>query len=167
MWDKLSSEEACLLAAAYYDRPLQDPIAKTQLTKAYPLAGPPEGVRRPYPAEPFPGTMGVYAEGQWVFQGDDNAATHLLRNAMGRGDDWERQRMLSLVGPMARSYRDDTTVMCVDSSRTMLIPAVWSSSTRMAWRSPIALDPHQRLLPDDLQRSAAHATPPCHAFPVT
>lgn len=111
MWDKLSSEEACLLAAAYYDKPLQEPIAKMHLPLRYPLVPPAYRMRRPYPAEPLQGTMGVYAEGQWVFQGDDNAATHLLRNAMGRGDDWERQRMLSLTGPMARSYRDDTTVM--------------------------------------------------------
>jgi pyruvate dehydrogenase phosphatase len=110
VWDKLSSEEACLLAAAYYDRPVRDPIAKTHLPKEYPLVPPAEGVKRPHPAEPLPGTMGVYAEGHWVFQGDDNAATHLIRNAMGRGDDWERQRMLSLTGPMARSCRDDTTV---------------------------------------------------------
>ena len=111
MWDMLSSEEACLLLAAYYDRPLRDPISKTELPHLYPFTLPLKGSRKPYPAEPLPGTTGVYSKGEWVFKGDDNAATHLIRNGLGRGSDWERQRFLSLTPPWSRKYRDDTSVM--------------------------------------------------------
>lgn len=64
---------------------------------------------RPYPVQDLPGS-GKRDAGQWVFEGDVNAATHLMRNALGGGDRKLRGELMSLNGKVARYFRDDMTV---------------------------------------------------------
>ncbi|KAF9077003.1 phophatase 2C family protein [Rhodocollybia butyracea] len=51
-------------------------------------------------------------EGSWAFV-DDNVSTHLIRNALGGGDEIELRQMMSIPAGMSRSYRDDITVTVV------------------------------------------------------
>lgn len=44
---------------------------------------------------------------------DDNASTHLVRNALGGGDIEQVSMLVSIPAPIARSYRDDLTVTVV------------------------------------------------------
>ncbi|KAK9455837.1 phosphatase 2C-like domain-containing protein [Dipodascopsis uninucleata] len=44
---------------------------------------------------------------------DNNAATHIVRNALGGVDKEKRQMLLSLPPPMSRRYRDDMTAIVV------------------------------------------------------
>ncbi|KAJ3299755.1 hypothetical protein HK104_007209 [Borealophlyctis nickersoniae] len=41
---------------------------------------------------------------------DENAATHLIRNALGKGDDDVVAKLLAIPAPQSRKYRDDITV---------------------------------------------------------
>lgn len=66
---------------------------------------------RKFPVEALPGTPGR-DEGEWVF-GDVNAATHLIRNALG-GRGWDedvRRKVLSMREGGTRVVRDDSTVV--------------------------------------------------------
>ncbi|WVQ67412.1 uncharacterized protein L199_005608 [Kwoniella botswanensis] len=64
VWDRLTSEEAVLLTAAYKDNPSQGDIPKKALPERYPMVSPTDP--RPYPAQELPGTGGR-AEGAWAF----------------------------------------------------------------------------------------------------
>ncbi|KAG6308530.1 hypothetical protein E4U45_000387 [Claviceps purpurea] len=44
---------------------------------------------------------------------DSNAATHLVRNALGGADDEQVRSLLTLPAPFARRYRDDLTVQVI------------------------------------------------------
>lgn len=44
---------------------------------------------------------------------DDNASTHLVRNALGGGDVEQVSMLVSIPAPISRSYRDDLTVTVV------------------------------------------------------
>lgn len=50
--------------------------------------------------------------GSWVFN-EENLATHLVRNALGGGDETRLREIMSIPSPLARRYRDDTTVTVV------------------------------------------------------
>lgn len=98
--------------------PLHPEIHKSILPRQFPLAPPPpisstslKGAvdGRPYPAEPLPGTPGR-SDGTWVFEGDANAATHLIRNSLGGGDRKGRNELISVTGEVTRWLRDDITV---------------------------------------------------------
>ncbi|WVQ64496.1 uncharacterized protein L199_002663 [Kwoniella botswanensis] len=66
----------------------------------------PHSTPLPENEHPFP-KEDLTVEGKWVYE-DNNAATHLIRNAIG-GDDRElRRQFLSLRSPGVRSARDDT-----------------------------------------------------------
>ncbi|KAK4688528.1 pyruvate dehydrogenase phosphatase, partial [Tremellales sp. Uapishka_1] len=107
LWDRLSSEEATLLAAAYLEHPSHADIPKALLPQQFPLAAVSEP--RPYPAQEMPG-QGSRSRGGWVFEGDKTIATHLIRNMFG--DDRElRKRVFSASGGNARNMRDDVTVV--------------------------------------------------------
>ncbi|KIK65852.1 hypothetical protein GYMLUDRAFT_158164, partial [Collybiopsis luxurians FD-317 M1] len=51
-------------------------------------------------------------QGLWAFV-DDNLSTHLIRNALGGGDEKELRQMMSIPLGMSRRYRDDITVTVV------------------------------------------------------
>lgn len=106
MWDRLTSEEATALVASFMTQPKRDDVPKTELPKELKLS---TTEPRPFPVQAMPGTADR-AQGEWAFEGDHNAATHLIRNAFGGGDRKERTKLLSLQGKASRYFRDDVTV---------------------------------------------------------
>ncbi|KAK3825031.1 MAG: phosphatase 2C-like domain-containing protein [Benniella sp.] len=50
---------------------------------------------------------------QFTFKDYSNASTHLVRNALGGGDDERLAATLSIPAPMSRVYRDDITVTVI------------------------------------------------------
>ncbi|KAG0315842.1 hypothetical protein BGZ97_007750 [Linnemannia gamsii] len=50
---------------------------------------------------------------QFTFKDHSNASTHLVRNALGGGDDDQLAATLSIPPPMSRVYRDDITVTVI------------------------------------------------------
>lgn len=52
---------------------------------------------------------------QFTFKDEGNASTHLVRNALGGGDDDRLAATLSIPAPMSRVYRDDITGIFNDS----------------------------------------------------
>ncbi|KAF9095662.1 hypothetical protein BGX23_000162 [Mortierella sp. AD031] len=50
---------------------------------------------------------------QFTFKDQSNASTHLVRNALGGGDDDRLAATLSIPSPMSRVYRDDITVTVI------------------------------------------------------
>lgn len=64
---------------------------------------------RPYPIDDMPGT-GKRAKGSWAYEGDSNAATHLIKNAFGGADRKGRGELLSVTGKITRYLRDDVTI---------------------------------------------------------
>lgn len=95
--------------AGYMKHPKRADVSKTTLANELAVA---TTEPRPYPADELPGT-GKRAQGYWAFEGDDNAATHLMRNAFGGGDRKLQAELLSLNGKVARYFRDDMTVTVV------------------------------------------------------
>ncbi len=112
MWDRITSEESTLLVASHLSHRAHSDIPKTELPKQYPLLPPVKD--RPYPAEDLPGTA-KRSNGAWVFEGDENAATHLIKNSLAGADRPYRNQLLSMHGEVTRNVRDDITVMCVKS----------------------------------------------------
>lgn len=106
VWDRITSEEATLLMAAYLKEKKRGDVNKAVLAKEVDLK---TTEPRPYPEQDLPGS-GARDAGQWVFEGDVNAATHLIRNALGGGDRKLRGELMSLNGKVARYFRDDMTV---------------------------------------------------------
>lgn len=51
-------------------------------------------------------------QGSWAFV-DDNLSTHLIRNALGGGDEKELRQIMSIPAGTSRRYRDDITVTVV------------------------------------------------------
>lgn len=109
LWDCITSEEATLLVAGYLAHGKRDDISKSDLAKQIPLK---RTEPAPYPVQDMPG-VGARSRGQWVFEGDANAATHLIRNAIGEGDRKRRGELLSLHGKVSRWFRDDCTTAVV------------------------------------------------------
>ncbi|WRT67095.1 uncharacterized protein IL334_004061 [Kwoniella shivajii] len=108
VWERITSEEAVLLTAAYRDKPSQGDVLKTSLAEKYPLITPSEP--RLFPVQDLPGT-GDRIEGSWAFDGDKDAGTHLIRNVLGGGDKEWRRQLLSLREGAARQMRDDLTAV--------------------------------------------------------
>lgn len=111
MWDRITSEEATLLLASYLAHPTHPEIHKSQLPQHFPLKPYPPNFERPYPAQDLPGSGSEErSTGTWAFEGDANAATHLIRNSLGGGNKQLRAEYLSLKAPVTRWLRDDVTV---------------------------------------------------------
>lgn len=108
VWDRITSEESTLLVASYMAHPSHKPLPKSALPKRFPLAPPPS--TRPYPAQDLPAPTGEAASDAWVYEGDGNAATHLIRNSLAGGDVKTRGELMSLSGKVSRWMRDDITV---------------------------------------------------------
>ncbi|BEJ13409.1 hypothetical protein CspHIS471_0305830 [Cutaneotrichosporon sp. HIS471] len=109
LWDRITSEEATLLTAAYLAEKKRADVNKAKLVQEIPFK---TTEPRPFPVQDLPGS-GKRGQGQWVFEGDANAATHLIRNALGGGDRKLRGELLSLNGKVARYFRDDMTVTVI------------------------------------------------------
>ena len=121
VWDCLTSEEATLLVASHISHRTHSDISKTDLPKLFRLL--PQPKDRLYPAEDLPGS-GSRSSGSWVFEDDDNAATHLIRNSIAGADRVRRGELLSLTGKITRRVRDDVTVTCVLVCASELTPDV-------------------------------------------
>lgn len=112
VWDRITSEEATLLVASYLAHPTHTDVHKSALPNLFPHIPSPPAITKLYPAEPSP-TDPSRREGTWVFEGDRNAATHLIRNALAGGDRKVRRELLSVTGKESRWLRDDITATCV------------------------------------------------------
>lgn len=111
VWDRLTSEEATLLTAAHLASPIHPDIPKTALLGLYPQTVPPYD--HPWPKNLPPGSSTCHMnKGSWVFE-DQNASTHLIRNALMGGDRDLRRKVLSCKPPQARQMRDDITALYV------------------------------------------------------
>ena len=51
-------------------------------------------------------------EGSWAFA-DENVSAHLIRNALGGGDEPDLRRRMSIPAPWSRRDHDDITVTVV------------------------------------------------------
>lgn len=104
LWDKLSSEDVVALVGGHL-RGLKGVVSKTALPELVPTtSGAPtvEGKDKKRNS----------SSGSWSFE-DDNVSSHLIRNAFGGGDAEALRKLMSIPAPIARSYRDDTTVTVV------------------------------------------------------
>jgi hypothetical protein len=110
VWARMSPEEACLLAAAYIC-PLEMPkdILKADLHSLLPFVPPREP--RAWPRADLPCATPSNTQGKWTFAEDDNLATHLIRNCLGRGDTALTNVLLSARGGLVRQMRDDTSAV--------------------------------------------------------
>ncbi|KAF7800129.1 hypothetical protein EIP86_011374 [Pleurotus ostreatoroseus] len=106
LWDELSSEDVVALVGGHLAG-LSGAVSKADLSNLVPTAG---------------GT-GATVEGKdrrrkndkgasWAFV-DKNVSTHLIRNALGGGDDARLRQLLSIPPGLARNYRDDITCTVV------------------------------------------------------
>jgi pyruvate dehydrogenase phosphatase len=105
LWDELSSEEVVALVGGHLSG-LKGTIPKSSLQTLVPTnTGSPtvEGKDR---------TKGSAHQGSWAFV-DDNVSAHLIRNALGGGDEGELRRILSIPAPHSRRWRDDITVTVI------------------------------------------------------
>ncbi|TXT13174.1 hypothetical protein VHUM_01575 [Vanrija humicola] len=118
LWDRITSEEATLLMAAYIANAKRPDVGKATLADEIKVK---TTEPRLYPVEDLPG-KGKRTDGTWAFEGDENAATHLIRNALGGGDRKLRGELLSLHGKVSRYMRDDMTVKWVRGARLLLTP---------------------------------------------
>jgi len=95
--------------SAHLAHPTHPDIPKVTLPHLFPQA--PQPADHPWPVEPLPGSSEEGKDkGSWVFE-DTNAATNLMRNALGGDDRRLRNRKLSCTGYHARQMRDEPTVM--------------------------------------------------------
>lgn len=97
----MTSVEAALGTIARSEHPIQHDIPWPALVDMYPI----KQLSAPWPSEEIPG----YEAGHWAFE-DENAGTHLIRNALCGGDKQLLKEMLSLKYG-TRSFRDDCTVL--------------------------------------------------------
>lgn len=114
VWDWTTSEEAALLLAAHLAHPKAPDTHKSSLPAIHQSTPPAADSERMHPIEPLPGVPGRDI-GDWVFEDDGDAATHLIRNALA-GMGWDRdvrRRVLSMREGYTRGIRDDTTVVWV------------------------------------------------------
>ncbi|KZT39594.1 protein serine/threonine phosphatase 2C [Sistotremastrum suecicum HHB10207 ss-3] len=107
LWDRLSSAQVVSLVSGYLAG-VRGTIPRSTLPVVVANAGV-EG-KAHKPSENDEGLQ----RGTWVFQ-DDNLATHLLRNSLlgPGGNEDELRKLVSIPPPLARSFRDDTSITVV------------------------------------------------------
>ncbi|KAJ3190229.1 hypothetical protein HDU85_000522 [Gaertneriomyces sp. JEL0708] len=93
IWDRLTNEQCADLVGGYMQRHQMVPDEPTVGQSLKEIAGTNMGSR-------------------WSWE-DDNAATHLIRNALGQGVPERISSLLSLQAPVSRRYRDDMTANIV------------------------------------------------------
>ncbi|KAG1752545.1 phosphatase 2C-like domain-containing protein [Suillus paluster] len=104
LWDKLSSEDVVALVGGHL-KGLKGVVSKRALPDLVPTtSGAPtvEGKDK----------KRNNSSGSWSFE-EENISSHLIRNAFGGGDAEDLRKLMSIPAPLARSYRDDTTVTVV------------------------------------------------------
>ncbi|KAF5358928.1 hypothetical protein D9758_004843 [Tetrapyrgos nigripes] len=105
LWDALSSEDVVSLVGGHLAG-LKGTIPKEQLPSLVPTSTANAGLDgKPHIQKKKDG-------GSWAFV-DDNVSTHLIRNALGGGDEMALRRMMSIPAPYSRRYRDDITVKVI------------------------------------------------------
>jgi pyruvate dehydrogenase phosphatase len=70
---------------------------------------------------------------QFTFKDHSNASTHLVRNALGGGDDDQLAATLSIPPPMSRVYRDDITGMLCSGFMVLLLKRTESLKLMLSW----------------------------------
>jgi pyruvate dehydrogenase phosphatase len=104
VWDLLSSEEAVGLVASHLAHPLREPIPRREVQ-----SGLLEQNRSSRGLCPGPRPKGEELDGVWVYE-DENAATHLIRNAFGASQHvGTAYEMLSINTLTGRWFKDDVT----------------------------------------------------------
>ncbi|KAK1228436.1 hypothetical protein PQX77_008499 [Marasmius sp. AFHP31] len=104
LWDALSSEEVVSLVGGFLSG-LKGNISKRDLPALVPTVTGNAGIdgKEKRPKE---------EDGTWAFV-DNNVSAHLIRNALGGGDEFSLRRMMSIPAPYSRRYRDDITVTVI------------------------------------------------------
>lgn len=107
LWDELSNAEVVCLTGAHLNG-RRGLVSKTEIAQTV-VQGEHAGVD----GKQFRGESADYAPGErWDFA-DENVATHLLRNAIGKGDALRLRKSLSIPAPHSRRFRDDITVTVI------------------------------------------------------
>ncbi|THV08299.1 protein serine/threonine phosphatase 2C [Dendrothele bispora CBS 962.96] len=104
LWDELSSEEVVSLVGGHLAG-LKGTISKDQLPSLVPTSTANAGLD----GKPHIQKKG---SGSWAFV-DENVSSHLIRNALGGGDEMALRKRVSIPAPYSRRYRDDITVTVV------------------------------------------------------
>lgn len=107
LWDELSSSEVVSLVAGHLSG-LRGPVPRSQLPSLVPLDTE-SGSRAVEGKDQTRLDAKRNTEGSWAFI-DDNVSAHLIRNALGGGDEGRVRRSLSIPPGVSRRYRDDITV---------------------------------------------------------
>ncbi|EEB94610.1 hypothetical protein MPER_06547, partial [Moniliophthora perniciosa FA553] len=104
LWDELRSEEVVGLVGGHLAG-LKGSIPKRDLPSLVPTTTANAGID---------GKMNKKADdsGTWAFV-DDNVSSHLIRNALGGGDELALRKIMSIPAPYSRRHRDDITVTVI------------------------------------------------------
>lgn len=103
LWDELSSDEVVALVGGYLAG-VKGIVPKAELAKRVPTT---HGV-----TVEGKGQRDSDTTGSWAFI-DNNISTHLIRNAVGGGDELLLRKRLSVPAPLSRRNRDDITCTVV------------------------------------------------------
>ncbi|KIY69741.1 protein serine/threonine phosphatase 2C [Cylindrobasidium torrendii FP15055 ss-10] len=104
LWDELSSEEVAQLVILHLAGKKGD-VPRAELSALVPTTATNATIQGK-------DARRQRKSGSWAFQ-DDNVAVHLIRNALGGGDEAELRQLVSIPAPLSRRHRDDITVTVV------------------------------------------------------
>ncbi|MCJ1285555.1 hypothetical protein MMC26_004896 [Xylographa opegraphella] len=108
LWNRMNSEQAVLLVGKWLDKKSSPETSKADAPKQSPYS---QRIGSDVPPRSQMTAWEVHAESIIVV--DDNAATHLARNALGGADEELFRGMLTFRAPFSRNIRDDITVQVV------------------------------------------------------
>ncbi|MCJ1385132.1 hypothetical protein MMC17_008251 [Xylographa soralifera] len=108
LWNRMKSEQAVLLVGKWLDKKVEPKNSKEEAPKQTTYL---QKVGSDVPLRSQMTSWEVHAESIIVV--DDNAATHLARNALGGADEELFRGMLTFRPPFSRNLRDDITVQVV------------------------------------------------------
>ncbi|KAG5455441.1 MAG: phosphatase 2C-like domain-containing protein [Olpidium bornovanus] len=103
LYDELTNDEIVALVTGWMRKRGKLPAGPS---------GPLETGRDPNSEYPRPSIPTAAPDRKWAYV-DDNAATHLIRNALGGADTDTLAQVLSIPAPHSRRFRDDITVTVV------------------------------------------------------
>ncbi|KAK0461989.1 phosphatase 2C-like domain-containing protein [Desarmillaria tabescens] len=104
LWDELTSEEVVSLVGGHLAG-IRGVIPKSELPSLVPTSIKTSGVEGK-------DNRRKRNSGSWAFR-DENVGTHLIRNALGGGDEESLRQLVSIPAPYSRRHRDDITVTVV------------------------------------------------------
>ncbi|PBL02700.1 protein serine/threonine phosphatase 2C [Armillaria gallica] len=104
LWDELTSEEVVSLVGGHLAG-VRGVIPKAELPSLVPTSVKTSGVEGKDHRR-------KRNSGSWAFR-DENVGTHLIRNALGGGDEVSLRQLVSIPAPYSRRHRDDITVTVV------------------------------------------------------